>query len=140
MNIFVGNLNWATTEDELEELFAPYGRVDRAEIIRERDTGRSRGFGFVEMPNASEAQAAIDGLNGMELGGRTLTVNEARPREERGGPRRPRWSYGQKIEMQQFPRRSRLLVAPATRAKGRSTPRTVDRASPGSTLPGGLGR
>jgi cold-inducible RNA-binding protein len=95
MNIFVGNLNWATTEDELEELFAPYGRVDRAEIIRERDTGRSRGFGFVEMPDSTEAQAAIDGLNGASVGGRPLTVNEARPRDERGGPgreaRRPRW-------------------------------------------------
>ena len=95
MNIFVGNLNWATTEDELEELFAPYGRVDRAEIITDRYTGRSRGFGFVEMPDASAAQAAIDGLNGTSVGGRSLTVNEARQREDQGGPRReprrPRW-------------------------------------------------
>ena len=91
MNIFVGNLNWSTTEDELHHLFDGYGTVDSVWIMTDRETGRSRGFGFVEMPNASEAQAAIDGLNGMELGGRTLTVNEARPREERGGPRRPRW-------------------------------------------------
>jgi RNA recognition motif-containing protein len=91
MHIFVGNLAWATTEDELEQLFAPYGRVDRAEIITDRNTGRSRGFGFVEMPDAREAQAAIDGLNGTSVEGRPLTVNEARPREDRGGPRRPRW-------------------------------------------------
>ena len=95
MEIFVGNLHWETTEDELEALFAPYGRVDRAQIIRERDTGRSRGFGFVEMPDAREAQAAIEGLGGTSLRGRPLTVNAARPRDDRGGPgrepRRPRW-------------------------------------------------
>jgi RNA recognition motif-containing protein len=91
MRIFVGNLAWATTEDELERLFEPYGIVDRAQIVTDRDTGRSRGFGFVEMPDATEAQAAIDGLNGTSLGGRPLTVNEARQREERDGPRRPRW-------------------------------------------------
>jgi cold-inducible RNA-binding protein len=95
MNIFVGNLTWSTTEDELTQLFAPYGSVDRVQIATERETGRSRGFGFVEMPDAREAQAAIDGLNGTSVGGRPLTVNEARPRDERGGPgresRRPRW-------------------------------------------------
>jgi cold-inducible RNA-binding protein len=91
MNIFVGNLTWSTTEDELTQLFAPYGSVDRVQIATDRDTGRSRGFGFVEMPDAREAQAAIDGLNGTSVGGRPLTVNEARQREERGGPRRPRW-------------------------------------------------
>src|SRR5215468_10736505 len=64
MNIFVGNLNWETTEDELEGLFVPYGTVDRVQIITDRDTGRSRGFGFVEMPDSSEAQAAIEALNG----------------------------------------------------------------------------
>jgi len=90
MNIFVGNLNWATTEDELEQLFAAYGTVDRVQISTDRETGRARGFGFVEMPDASAAQAAIAGLNGTSLGGRTLTVNEARQREDRGGPRRPR--------------------------------------------------
>jgi cold-inducible RNA-binding protein len=95
MRIFVGNLAWTTTEDELEQLFAPYGRVDRAEIITDRYTGRSRGFGFVDMPDAREAQAAIDGLGGTSVGGRPLTVNEARQRDERGGSgresRRPRW-------------------------------------------------
>jgi cold-inducible RNA-binding protein len=91
MRIFVANISFTTTEDELERLFAPYGIVDRAQIITDRDTGRSRGFAFVEMPDATQAQAAIDGLNGTSLGGRPLTVNEARQREERGGPRRPRW-------------------------------------------------
>src|SRR5262249_14152028 len=90
MNIFVGNLNWETTEDELEQWFAPYGTVERVRIMTDRVTGRSRGFGFVEMPDDAEAQAAIEGLNGTALGGRALTVNEARAREDRGGPRRPR--------------------------------------------------
>jgi len=91
MNIFVGNLNWETTEDELEQLFAPYGTVERVQIVTDRATGRPRGFGFVEMPDSTQAQAAIEGLNGTSLGGRALTVNEARQREDRGGPRRPRW-------------------------------------------------
>ena len=91
MNIFVGSLALTTTETELREVFTPYGRVERVHILQDRETGRSRGFGFVEMPDASQAQAAIDGLNGRSLGGRFLTVNEARPREERGGFRRPRW-------------------------------------------------
>jgi cold-inducible RNA-binding protein len=90
MRIFVGNLAFATTEEELGQLFEPYGTVERAQIVTDRETGRSRGFGFVEMPEAAEAQAAIAGLNGTSLGGRPLTVNEARQREERGGPRRPR--------------------------------------------------
>jgi RNA recognition motif-containing protein len=95
MRIFVGNLAFTTTEDELSQLFESYGIVDRVQIITDRETGRSRGFGFVEMPDTAEATAAIAGLNGSSLGGRPLTVNEARQREERGGPgrepRRPRW-------------------------------------------------
>ena len=97
MNIFVGNLAFTTTEEELAQLFHPYGEIASVRIMTDRETGRSRGFGFVEMPDAIQAQAAITGLNGTALGGRTLTVNEARPREEqrpreeRGGPRRPRW-------------------------------------------------
>jgi cold-inducible RNA-binding protein len=97
MRIFVGNLAFTTTEEELNQLFESYGIVEHAQILQDRETGRSRGFGFVEMPNAPEAQAAIDGLNGTQLGGRTLTVNEARQREERrprddgDGRRRPRW-------------------------------------------------
>ena len=90
MRIFVSNLAWATTEDELSQLFEPYGIVESVRIITDRDTGRARGFGFVEMPHIAEAKAAIDGLHGTSLGGRQLTVTEAREREERGGPRRPR--------------------------------------------------
>jgi cold-inducible RNA-binding protein len=95
MRLFVAKIAFTTTEDELERLFAPYGSVDRVQIITDRDTGHSRGFAFVEMPDATQAQAAIAGLNGTSLGGRPLTVNEAREREDRGGPRReprrPRW-------------------------------------------------
>ena len=91
MRIFVGNLAWTTTEEELRQLFYAYGSVEGTKITRDRRTGRSVGYGFVEMPDATQAQAAIDGLNGTSLGGRPLTVNEARQREERGGPRRPRW-------------------------------------------------
>jgi cold-inducible RNA-binding protein len=91
MNIFVGNLTWTTTEDELEQLFEPFGTVESARIATDRDTGRSRGFGFVEMPDDAEGERAIEALNGTSLGGRALTVNEARPRQERGAPRRERW-------------------------------------------------
>ena len=95
MNIFVGNLNWSTTEDELHHLFYAYGAVESVRIMTDRETGRSRGFAFVEMPDEAEAQAAIDGLHGTALGGRTLTVNEARQREGGDRPRRderrPRW-------------------------------------------------
>ena len=91
MRIFVGNLSWTTTEDELSRLFESYGEVERVQIITDRETGRSRGFGFVEMPDATEAQAAIDGLHGTSQGGRLLTVNEARQREREERPRRPRW-------------------------------------------------
>jgi len=92
MNIFVGNLAYTATEEEIRQLFEEYGAVDTIRLATDRDTGRPRGFGFVEMPDTTEAQAAIDALNGTSLGGRPLTVNEARPREERGGPRRgPRW-------------------------------------------------
>ena len=90
MNIFVGNLDWATTDDALRELFEPFGTVERVQLITDRETGRPRGFGFVEMPNATEAQAAIEELHGTSVGGRTLTVNEARQREDRDGRRRPR--------------------------------------------------
>ena len=91
MEVFVGNLAYTTTEPELRQLFEPYGTVERVNLIQDRETGRPRGFGFVEMPDATEAQAASAGLNGTSLGGRQLTVNEARPREDRGGPRQPRW-------------------------------------------------
>ena len=109
--IFVGNFSFSTTESDLRQWFAPYGAVDSATVVTDRDTGRSRGFGFVEMPNNSEAEAAMAALNGADSGGRALTVNEARPKTERGGggfrggrsggrddyrgharqPREPRW-------------------------------------------------
>ena len=84
-NLYVGNLAWETTADDLLALFQEHGTVARAQVITDRDTGRSRGFGFVEMENDAEAQKAIDALNGFDYKGRQLTVNEARPREERSG-------------------------------------------------------
>ena len=83
MNIYVGNLSYGMSEDELREAFGAYGDVASVKILSDRETGRSRGFGFVEMPNQAEGEAAIAQLNGKELGGRTLRVNEARPRERR---------------------------------------------------------
>src|SRR5438045_7327620 len=84
-NIYVGNLTWDATQDDLFNLFQEHGKVARAQVITDRETGRSRGFGFVEMENDGEAQKAIDALNGAEFQGRPLTVNEAKPREDRGG-------------------------------------------------------
>lgn len=84
-NIYVGNLPYTTTGDDLVELFQAYGTVTSGQVIIDKFSGRSRGFGFVEMANDDEAQTAIDALNGQPYGGRPLTVNEARPREERGG-------------------------------------------------------
>jgi RNA recognition motif-containing protein len=83
MNIYVGNLSYDMSEDALREAFAEFGDVSSAKILSDRETGRSRGFGFVEMPNQSEGEAAIAQLNGKEIGGRALRVNEARPREPR---------------------------------------------------------
>lgn len=83
MNIYVGNLPHATTEAELRTAFEDFGTVSSASLITDKFTGASRGFGFVEMPNAAEAKAAMAGMNGRDFGGRPLTVNEARPREER---------------------------------------------------------
>lgn len=83
--LYVGNLSYETDSSELEQLFGPHGQVVSAQIINDRETGRSKGFGFVEMSSDQEAQAAIAALNGQQHGGRALTVNEARPREERPG-------------------------------------------------------
>jgi cold-inducible RNA-binding protein len=91
VNIFVGNLAFSATDHALRQLFEPYGAVDTINIITNRDTGRSKGFGFVEMPETAAAKAAIQGLNGTELEGRALTVNEAKPREPRREPSRSRW-------------------------------------------------
>lgn len=87
MNIYIGNLPFSATEDEVREMFSAFGQVSSVALISDRETGRARGFGFVEMPEASEAQNAIQALNGKEFKTRKLIVNEARPREER--PRKP---------------------------------------------------
>ncbi len=84
-NIFVGNLSFNTNEDELRQAFESYGQVDRVSILTDRDTGRSRGFGFVEMASDEDGEKAITALNGSQIGGRTINVNEARPKAERGG-------------------------------------------------------
>jgi RNA recognition motif-containing protein len=86
-NIYVGNCSFDVTEEQLRDLFATYGEVDRVNVITDRDTGRPRGFAFVEMSDSSAAQEAIKGVNGTELGGRTLNVNEARPKRDGGGGR-----------------------------------------------------
>ena len=91
MNIFVGNLAFNTTDHDLRQLFEPYGDVDKINIITDRYTGQSRGFGFIEMPNSAAAKAAIQGLQGKALAGRSLTVDEARPREPRREPHQARW-------------------------------------------------
>ena len=83
--IFVGNFSFSLSEDELRSLFTPFGAVDSATVVTDRATGRSRGFGFVEMPNNDEAEKAITALNGKDSGGRALTVNEARPKPEFSG-------------------------------------------------------
>jgi len=82
-NIYVGNLSFQTTEQDLEAAFSAYGQVERAQLVKDRDTGKSRGFGFVEMTDDAGADRAIEALNGSQLDGRSLTVNEARPREAR---------------------------------------------------------
>ena len=83
--LYVGNLAYGVSNSELEEMFGAFGAVQSAQVITDRETGRSKGFGFVEMANDDEAQSAIQGLNGKDMNGRPLTVNEARPREERRG-------------------------------------------------------
>ncbi len=84
-NIYVGNLSFTATEDEVRAAFEPFGTVSSVSVIKDRETGRSRGFAFVEMPDGAEAQAAIENLNLKEIDGRSITVNEARPRQERPG-------------------------------------------------------
>jgi RNA recognition motif-containing protein len=90
MNIYIGNLSHDTTEEELQEVFSSYGHVDSAKVIKDKFSGESKGFGFIEMPNNSEADSAIQDLNGKELKGNVIKVSQARPRPEkrRGGGRR----------------------------------------------------
>src|SRR5436853_6457278 len=93
-NIFVGNLSFGATEESVRSLFEPYGAIERVSIVTDRDTGQARGFGFVEMTNNAEADRAIAELNGRDLDGRALNINEARPKEDRGGFGGPRKSGG----------------------------------------------
>jgi RNA recognition motif-containing protein len=86
--LYVGNFSYDLTDSDLQNLFVPHGTVQSAQVIMDRDAGRSKGFGFVEMGSEQEAQGAIQALNGQQVNGRALTVNEARPREERGGSKR----------------------------------------------------
>jgi RNA recognition motif-containing protein len=94
MKLYVGNLPFKTTDDSLRQAFEPFGQVSSAQVVVERETGRSRGFGFVEMPNDDEARKAIEGMHGKDLDGRNLTVNEAKPREAGGGGGRGGWGGG----------------------------------------------
>jgi RNA recognition motif-containing protein len=87
MKLYVGNLSFNTSSEDLQQLFSQAGTVESANVVEDRDTGRSRGFGFVEMSSKEEGEAAIQKFNGQELGGRALNVNEAKPREDRGGNR-----------------------------------------------------
>ncbi len=95
-NIFVGNLSFGATEHAVRSLFEQYGTVDRVSLVTDRETGRARGFGFVEMSVSSEAEQAIAGLNGRDMDGRALNVNEARPKEDRGGASRGGYGNGQR--------------------------------------------
>jgi RNA recognition motif-containing protein len=94
MNIYVGNLSWGLKDQDLANLFAPFGEVASAKIVMDKFTQRSKGFGFVEMPNDEQAQAAIAQLNGSEIEGRNLVVNESRPKEEGGGGGFKKRSFG----------------------------------------------
>ena len=87
LKLYVGNLAYGVSDTDLENMFTPHGAVQSAQVIMDRETGRSKGFGFVEMGNSDEANAAMSALNGKEVDGRKLTVNEAKPREDRGGSR-----------------------------------------------------
>jgi len=89
-NLYVGNLSYQTTDSDLSTAFSEFGPVEKASVVRDRDSGQSRGFGFVEMSNASDAARAINALNGQDLNGRALNINEARPRESGGQQNRPR--------------------------------------------------
>ena len=94
MKLYVGNLSFNTSNNDLTDMFAEFGAVQSSNIIEDRETGRSRGFGFVEMSSKSEGEAAITALNGKEIDGRELKVNEAKPREDRGGSRGGGGGYG----------------------------------------------
>ncbi len=107
MKLFVGNFSFSTTEADLQALFAPYGNVESVAVVTDRQTGRSRGFGFVEMSDRGEAERAIEALNGKEFSGRTLNVNEARPKPESGGFRGGRQGGGRQDDYRGHARQPR---------------------------------
>ena len=111
-NIFVGNLSFGTTEQDIRALFEAYGSVDRVNIVTDRDTGQPRGFAFVEMTNDAEGDKAIDAVNGREVGGRALNVNEARPKSEGGGGGR-----GRRVDSPTSPRPARVEGVEASRRR-----------------------
>ncbi len=127
-NIFVGNLSFNTGEDELRQIFEGYGQVDRVSIMTDRDTGRSRGFGFVEMASNEDGEKAITALNGSQVGGRTINVNEARPKTERaggggggGGGGRDRGDRGGRWRWWRSPRSLLVPAASAVSSRSRTT-------------------
>jgi RNA recognition motif-containing protein len=128
MNIYVANFAYTTTEDDLRRLFDGYGTVESVRIITHRETGQSRGFGFVEMPNAMEATAAMVGLDGTLLGGQSITVSEARPREERGGPQRPRQERRPLIANKSSSDSHDVTEGGILEAKGQDEPKTPCKA------------
>ena len=131
MKLYVGNLTYEVTDAALEQLFAAHGNVKSAQVIMDRDTGRSKGFGFVEMGSDQEAQAAIAALNGKEVDGRALTVNEARPKPEGGG--------GRGASARRPPRARRPGRPPARRRRG-AAGRFATRAPPRRRRSGSPGR
>ena len=114
-NLFVGNMSFQTSETDLQELFKPFGQVSRIHVAMDRETGRARGFAFVEMPNDEEAAKAIAGLDGKEVNGRNLKVNEARPKTPGGGPR-SRWRRWAQPGWRLLQRGLQFCGAPAARA------------------------
>jgi cold-inducible RNA-binding protein len=107
MKLFVGNFSFSTTEGDLQALFSPYGAIESVAVVTDRQTGRSRGFGFVEMNDRGEAEKAIEALNGKEFGGRTLNVNEARPKVDNGGFRGGRSGGGSRDDYRGHARQPR---------------------------------
>ena len=130
MNIYVGNLSYGMSEDELRDAFGAFGEVSSVKILMDRETGRSRGFGFVEMPNNGEAETAIAQLNGKDIGGRALRINEARPREQRE-QRRGLGARGRVRSQRGFHRGGRPASKPSvmSRLRRKQAPRRYNRTA-----------
>jgi len=117
MNIYVGNLSFDATQNDIHDAFSQYGDVSSVNVIMDRETGRPRGFAFVEMPNDEEARAAVDGLNLQEIAGRAVNVNEAKPREDRSGGGRGRWSVRQQSDREMDSNYDKLLCRLSGKAR-----------------------